>query len=112
VQQLEKAGLVARRAAPGDHRSTIVELTPSGREVLQRVLPGHVALVRDLVLDPLSAPDPPEPHPPARQGPPAHAGPATPVGDATARLHPGRTAARLTRVRRSARSSSTPRATW
>jgi DNA-binding MarR family transcriptional regulator len=57
VQQLEKAGLVARRAAPGDDRSTIVELTPSGREVLQRVLPGHVALVRDLVLDPLSAPD-------------------------------------------------------
>jgi DNA-binding MarR family transcriptional regulator len=57
VQQLEKAGLVARRAAPGDDRSTLVALTPSGRELLQRVLPGHTAVVREIMLDPLSAAD-------------------------------------------------------
>jgi MarR family transcriptional regulator, organic hydroperoxide resistance regulator len=34
VDRLESAGLCARRANPSDRRSSIVELTPEGREVL------------------------------------------------------------------------------
>ncbi len=50
---LEKAGLVSRRPSDEDERSTIVTLTHGGRELLARVLPGHVDVVRRLMLDPL-----------------------------------------------------------
>jgi DNA-binding MarR family transcriptional regulator len=36
VGHLEAAGLVVRRPAPGDRRSAEVELSPSGRELLDR----------------------------------------------------------------------------
>jgi DNA-binding MarR family transcriptional regulator len=36
VGHLEAAGLVVRRPAPGDRRSAKVELSPSGRELLDR----------------------------------------------------------------------------
>jgi DNA-binding MarR family transcriptional regulator len=45
---LEKAGLVDRSPSPDDERSTTVTLTDAGREVLDRVLPGHVEEVRRL----------------------------------------------------------------
>ena len=57
VQQLEKAGLVARSSSPEDERSVLVALTPAGRDLLQRVLPGHTAVVRDVLLDALSEDD-------------------------------------------------------
>jgi DNA-binding MarR family transcriptional regulator len=46
--QLEKRGLISRSRAEDDERSTLVALTPSGRELLERVLSGHVGLVKRL----------------------------------------------------------------
>ncbi|GAA0250096.1 MarR family winged helix-turn-helix transcriptional regulator [Cryptosporangium japonicum] len=54
---LEKAGLIARAPSPDDDRSTTVSLTAAGRERIFAVLPGHVALVRRLLLDPLPRED-------------------------------------------------------
>ncbi len=56
AQKLEEAGYITRGPAPGDERSIIVTLTEAGREVLAKVLPGHVGVVRDL-LAPLSVAD-------------------------------------------------------
>lgn len=53
VDRLEKAGLVARAPSPDDERSIIVTLTEPGSALLQRVLPGHVEVVRDLLVDAL-----------------------------------------------------------
>jgi MarR family transcriptional regulator, organic hydroperoxide resistance regulator len=39
VDRLESAGLCARRANPSDRRSSIVELTPEGRELLGAAAP-------------------------------------------------------------------------
>lgn len=39
VDRLESAGLGARRANPADRRSSIVELTPEGRELLRAAAP-------------------------------------------------------------------------
>lgn len=57
AQQLEKAGLLTRAPAPDDERSTVLALSDAGREVLARVLPGHMAVVRDVLLDPLTTED-------------------------------------------------------
>nr|BFD90260.1 MarR family transcriptional regulator [Kitasatospora sp. Xyl93] len=54
VTQLERAGLVARRSCPSDVRGVIAELTDQGRETLRRAAPGHVALVRELLIDVLT----------------------------------------------------------
>ncbi|MFG1927334.1 MarR family winged helix-turn-helix transcriptional regulator [Cryptosporangium sp. NPDC048952] len=51
---LEKAGLIARAPSPDDDRSTTVSLTAGGRERIFAVLPGHMEVVRRLLLDPLS----------------------------------------------------------
>jgi DNA-binding MarR family transcriptional regulator len=55
--QMEKAGLITRGPAEDDERSTIVEITPAGRDLLARVMPGHVEVVRELMLTPLSRRD-------------------------------------------------------
>jgi DNA-binding MarR family transcriptional regulator len=47
--QLEKAGLLTRTPAEDDERSIMVSLTPAGREVIDRVLPGHREVVRRLL---------------------------------------------------------------
>lgn len=47
VGQLEKRGLMTRRADPADERSVIAELTAEGRDFMDRLFPLHVALVRD-----------------------------------------------------------------
>lgn len=57
AQSLEERGLVTRAPSPDDERSTIVAITTEGREVLQKVFPGHIEAVRDLLIDPLAAED-------------------------------------------------------
>jgi len=52
--QLEKAGLVTRGPSVDDERATTVTITAAGRALLERVLPGHIAIVRQLLLPPLS----------------------------------------------------------
>ncbi|BCJ52658.1 MarR family transcriptional regulator [Actinoplanes sp. NBRC 14428] len=55
--QLEKAGLVTRAPAEEDERSIIVTLTPRGRELLGKVMPGHVEVVQRLLIDVLDPAD-------------------------------------------------------
>ena len=45
IDNLEKRRLVARRQNPEDRRSTIVELTPTGCELIVGILPLHVQTV-------------------------------------------------------------------
>src|SRR5690348_5045689 len=54
VSQLEKAGLVRRRACTSDDRAIYAVLTPAGKKLLDRAAPGHVALVRELLIDVLT----------------------------------------------------------
>jgi DNA-binding MarR family transcriptional regulator len=49
--QLEGRGLVARRAGTKDDRAVLLHLTPDGKSLLDRVLPDHVRLVRELFID-------------------------------------------------------------
>ena len=55
VTQLEKAGLVRRAAWPGDVRGVVAALTRAGRRRLAQAAPGHVAAVRALLIDVLTA---------------------------------------------------------
>lgn len=57
VQSLEERGLLTRSPSPDDERSTIVAITPAGREVLATVFPGHIEAVRALLFAPLSNDD-------------------------------------------------------
>ncbi|GII57261.1 MarR family transcriptional regulator [Planotetraspora thailandica] len=57
VAQLEKAGLVRRRACPEDVRGIIASLTDEGWAKVRATEPGHAALVRDLFVDGLSRDD-------------------------------------------------------
>ncbi|MGW6128892.1 MarR family winged helix-turn-helix transcriptional regulator [Cellulomonas sp. NPDC055163] len=57
AQTLEKRGLVVRAPSLEDERSVTVTLTDAGRTVLGEVLPGHVGVVDDLLLAPLSRED-------------------------------------------------------
>lgn len=54
VARLEKRDLVTRRPDPRDGRATLAELTAAGEELVTAALPGHSALVRQAVLDPLT----------------------------------------------------------
>ncbi|WP_031511151.1 MarR family winged helix-turn-helix transcriptional regulator [Streptomyces megasporus] len=51
VGQLERRGLVRRRACPTDVRGVFAVLTDSGRELQRRAAPGHVAAVREALID-------------------------------------------------------------
>jgi MarR family 2-MHQ and catechol resistance regulon transcriptional repressor len=42
---LEARGLVRRRRLPHDRRAAVVELTEDGRELVERLFPGHAARV-------------------------------------------------------------------
>lgn len=57
ASQMEKAGFITRSPSADDERSTIVTITDAGREQVATVLPGHVAVLRKLLLDPLSGGD-------------------------------------------------------
>ena len=54
VSQLEKAGLVRRRSCTSDDRAVFAVLTAKGRRLLEKAAPGHVALVRELLIDVLT----------------------------------------------------------
>ncbi len=53
VTRLEKRGLVERVPCPEDRRATNARLTDAGRRELIRATPGHIALVRRVVIDSL-----------------------------------------------------------
>ncbi|MEV4624914.1 MarR family winged helix-turn-helix transcriptional regulator [Micromonospora sp. NPDC049523] len=54
---LDKRGLVTRSTAPDDERSTVVAITDAGSALVTQILPGHVDLVRRLLLDALKQRD-------------------------------------------------------
>jgi DNA-binding MarR family transcriptional regulator len=54
---LEKAGLVTRAPSPDDERGVTVTIGDAGRDVLARVFPGHIRVVRQLLIDPLDRDD-------------------------------------------------------
>ena len=54
VSRLEGRGLVERAPCPEDRRATNARLTPAGWDVIVAAAPGHVATVRDAVIDVLS----------------------------------------------------------
>ncbi len=43
IDRLERAGWVARRPDPGDRRGTLVTLTPEGHDLIDGLMPLHVA---------------------------------------------------------------------
>lgn len=55
VRRLEERGLVARFPCPEDARATNARLTEGGWDAIRAAAPGHVANVRDLVIDALDA---------------------------------------------------------
>jgi DNA-binding MarR family transcriptional regulator len=57
AQLLEQRGLVTRAPSREDERSIQVTITDAGRHVLQKVFPGHVALLHGMLLDPLTPAD-------------------------------------------------------
>jgi DNA-binding MarR family transcriptional regulator len=57
IARLEKRGFVARAPCPEDHRATDASLTEAGWQKVVTTAPGHVATVRDSVIDVLSAAD-------------------------------------------------------
>ena len=54
VRRLEDRGLVERSACPQDARATNASLTDEGWRTLQATAPGHVATVREHVIDVLT----------------------------------------------------------
>ncbi|MEI5034388.1 MarR family transcriptional regulator [Streptomyces sp. S1A(2023)] len=55
MDRFEARDWVARRTDPGDGRYTLAALTDAGRQKLVESAPEHVAQVKRLVFDPLSA---------------------------------------------------------
>lgn len=51
VSQLEKAGLLTREPDPADDRGVLAVLTDAGHTVLKATAPGHLATVREGILD-------------------------------------------------------------
>ncbi|MGW7328982.1 MarR family winged helix-turn-helix transcriptional regulator [Streptomyces sp. NPDC054840] len=54
VTQMEKAGLVRRRSCPSDVRGVFAVLTDAGSAKLEEAAPGHVAAVREILVDVLT----------------------------------------------------------
>ena len=54
VKRLEQRGFVERRPADDDGRITVATITDAGYEVLVAAAPGHVATVREYVIDALT----------------------------------------------------------
>ncbi|MGK5533549.1 MarR family winged helix-turn-helix transcriptional regulator [Streptomyces sp. URMC 129] len=51
IGQLEKRGLVTRGSCPTDDRGVTAHLTEAGAEALREAAPGHVARVREALID-------------------------------------------------------------
>lgn len=49
LNKLEGRGLVTREANPSDKRSTVVALTEAGKELVEKVLPDHLAAERSIL---------------------------------------------------------------
>ncbi len=56
VDRLHQQGLVTRRSCPDDRRGSFAQLTPAGRDLMEQVIPDHVATV-GRVLDAVFSPD-------------------------------------------------------
>jgi DNA-binding MarR family transcriptional regulator len=54
---LEKAGLITRGPSPDDERATAVTITDNGQALFDSVLPGHIQVVRRMLIDPLTEDD-------------------------------------------------------
>ncbi|MEV5958495.1 MarR family transcriptional regulator [Streptomyces sp. NPDC051987] len=54
VTRLQQAGYVDRRDDPTNRRNQLAALTEAGRQLLERVAPGHVETVRQAVFDALT----------------------------------------------------------
>ncbi|GAA1324452.1 MarR family winged helix-turn-helix transcriptional regulator [Pseudonocardia xinjiangensis] len=54
---LEKAGLITRTPATDDERGVTVTITPGGRALLTKVLPGHTEVISRQLFQPLSRTD-------------------------------------------------------
>ena len=54
ISGLEQSGLVVRKPCPEDRRATNAVLTPAGWDKIVQAAPGHVAAVRELVIDALT----------------------------------------------------------
>jgi DNA-binding MarR family transcriptional regulator len=54
---LENAGLITREVSSHDKRATVVDITRAGRARVNKVLPGHIQVVRDLLYGSLSDQD-------------------------------------------------------
>lgn len=54
---LEKSGLITRQPSNEDERSVTVTITPAGRELVDRVMPGHVEVVQAQLLESLDKSD-------------------------------------------------------
>ncbi|WP_433362384.1 MarR family winged helix-turn-helix transcriptional regulator [Actinoplanes sp. CA-142083] len=54
VQRLESRGLIERFPCPEDRRATNARLTEAGWEKVEESAPGHVATVREYVIDALT----------------------------------------------------------
>ena len=55
LARMQRRGLVARECCAGDARGAFVVLTPEGRSAIEAAAPGHVAAVRAVLFDGLSA---------------------------------------------------------
>ncbi len=53
VQRMERSGWVTRENTPDDRRGRLAHLTKEGEHVLRDAWPGHAALIRELIIDPL-----------------------------------------------------------
>ena len=57
AQLLDQRGLVSRAPSVDDERATNVTITAEGRAVLARVFPGHIAVLDNLLFQPLGRTD-------------------------------------------------------
>jgi DNA-binding MarR family transcriptional regulator len=57
AQSLEQRGLVTRAPSADDDRGTTVTITDQGRETLTKVFPGHIAVLDELLFEPLTTRD-------------------------------------------------------
>lgn len=57
LKRMEKRGLVARESCDDDGRGNFVIATPAGIAAITAAAPGHVAIVRKLFVEPLTARD-------------------------------------------------------
>ena len=57
AQSLEQRALVTRAPSVDDERGTTVTITTQGRDLLSQVFPGHIAVLDELLFDPLTPAD-------------------------------------------------------